>query len=234
VIVTQLLLMVSLVLVIFAASASAEPLVYVVTASQQFGTVDLATGHFQGYRQWDARCPVQFSVVEGSDSAHAYNYSVDPETGAATPIGATGMPPDPTIPFTFNDDGTFNLCDEGLYGVGGKLYATFDSFALDPTQTPPTIAHVHVYPALYQIDPATGVATFVAKTDLLLSALVEVDGKFYAFRGVLDGFNFTFGFPVAHADLVTLNLETGKTNKLTDIDHSVGPIFGAAPVRSSR
>jgi hypothetical protein len=87
VIVTQLLLMVSLVLVIFAASASAEPLVYVVTASQQFGTVDLATGHFQGYRQWDARCPVQFSVVEGSDSAHAYNYSVDPETGAATPIG---------------------------------------------------------------------------------------------------------------------------------------------------
>jgi hypothetical protein len=93
---------------------------------------------------------------------------------------------------------------------------------------------VHVYPALYQIDPATGVATFVAKTDLLLSALVEVDGKFYAFRGVLDGFNFTFGFPVAHADLVTLNLETGKTNKLTDIDHSVGPIFGAAPVRSSR
>lgn len=29
---------------------------------------------------------------------------------------------------------------------------------------------------------------------------------------------------------MALNLRTGKTNKLTDVDHSVGPIFGAAPV----
>jgi hypothetical protein len=50
-------------------------------------------------------------------------YSVDPRTGVATPIAATGMPPDSNIPFTSNDDGTFDLCDESLYGVGGKLYA---------------------------------------------------------------------------------------------------------------
>jgi hypothetical protein len=68
-------------------------------------------------------------------------YSVDPGTGVATPIAATGMPPDSHIPFTFNDDGTFDLCDESLYGVGGQLYATFDSFAIDPTQTPPTRAY---------------------------------------------------------------------------------------------
>lgn len=161
-------------------------------------------------------------------------HSVDPETGVATPIGATGMPFDPTIPFTFNDDGTFNLCDEGLYAVGGKLYATFDSFDLDPTQTPPAIAHVHVSPALYQIDPATGVATFVAKTNLNLSASVAAAGKFYAFRAVLDGFDLISDFPIAHAELLTLNLANGETNKLTDVDHGVGPIFGAAPVRSRR
>ena len=89
-------------------------------------------------------------------------YRVNPETGVATPIAATGMPPDPNIPFTFNNDGTFNLCDEGFYGIEGALYATFDSFALDPNQTPPTIAHVFVSPAVYRIDPSTGNATFVA------------------------------------------------------------------------
>jgi len=116
--------------------------------------------------------------------------------------------------------------------VGGKFYATFDSFDIDPTQTPPTIAHVHVAPALYQIDPTTGLATFIAKTDLKIGALVEVDGKFYGFEGVLDGFDWSIGFPIAHAELVTLNLASGKTQTLTDVEHSIGLIFGAAPVRN--
>lgn len=281
-IVTQLSLIVSFVLVLFAASASAAPLVYVVTASQQFGTVDLATGHFHpignptpdamGNLVWwhgsllsltitgaDVGSlakinPATGEVTDIGATGLGFNafdlaevrgklymtdfsnniYSVDPATGVATPIAATGMAPDPTIPFTFNDDGTFNLCDESLYGVRGKLYATFDSFAIDPTQTPPTRAHEHVSPALYQIDPFTGAATFVALTDWQLSASVEVDGKFYAFRAVSDGFDFTFDFPVAHAELVRLNLATGKTSKLTDVDPSVGLILGAAPVRSRR
>jgi hypothetical protein len=39
-------------------------------------------------------------------------YSVNPNTGTATMIGPTGMPPDPHVPFTVNPDGTINLCDE--------------------------------------------------------------------------------------------------------------------------
>jgi len=132
---------------------------------------------------------------------------------------------------TFNDDGTFNLCDEGLYSVGGKLYATFDSFDLDTEPTPPTVAHVHVAPALYQIDPATGAATFIARTDLNLTALVAVEGRLYAFKGVFDAFDTTFGFPIAHAELVRLNPVTGHIRKLTDIDPSLGIILGATPVR---
>src|SRR6266849_609571 len=42
-------------------------------------------------------------------------YSVNAETGAATLIGPTGIPADPRVPFTFNGDGTLNLCDETLY-----------------------------------------------------------------------------------------------------------------------
>jgi hypothetical protein len=158
-------------------------------------------------------------------------YSVDADTGVPTPITATGMPADPTIPFTVNSDGTLNLCDQGLYSVRGKLYATFDSFALDLTTTPPVIAHMVVAPALYQIDPATGLATFIANTDPNLTALLSLRGKVYAFKGILDGFDFNFGFPIAHARLLSLNLATGATKPLTDIDHRIGIILGAVPVR---
>jgi hypothetical protein len=163
-------------------------------------------------------------------------YSVDFATGTATLVGGnggtTGLRPDPNIPLTFNTaDGTFNLCDEGLYGFAGKLYATFDSFAIDPHATPPSRAHEYLSPYLWQIDPRTGAATFIANTDWQLSAIVEANGRFYAFRSVIDGFDFTFGFPVGHAELVTLDLKTGKTRKVADIDPSLGPIFGAAPVR---
>lgn len=153
-------------------------------------------------------------------------YSVDPDTGAATRIGNTGMPPDPTVPFTYNGDGTFNVCDESFYGVGGEIFATFDSFAIDPN----TLATpVKVKPALYEIDPISGTTIRVGPTDLKLSASVKVHGKFYAFRGVLTG--FAAGFPQAYSQIVRLDLETGKTIGLANADPSLGLILGAAPVR---
>jgi len=277
-----MLFTISLGLMAFAASASATPLVYVVTLSQQFGTVDLATGKFSpiGNSTSDflsnlvwwrdgtlltlttggANPPGSLARINPATGEETiigqtglgFNafalgevrgklyltdfggniYSVDAESGIAAAITATGIPPDPSIPLTFNSDGTFNLCDEGLYSVGGNLYATFDSFDIDVSVSPPTVAHVHVAPALYRIDPATGLAALVARTDLQIGALVEVEGGLYGFEGVLDGFDSTFGIPIAHAELVTVNLATGKTNILTDVDHSIGVIFGAAPVRN--
>lgn len=272
-----------LALVLFAASASAASFVYVVTSSQQFGTVDLATGAFHAIGNptpyamsnlaWGQDGSLYSLTTSGNDVGslakintrtgdvtvigstglgfNAFSlagvrgklyltdfsnniYRVNPESGGATPIAATGMPPDPNIPFTFNSDGTFNLCDEGFYGIEGSLYATFDSFALDPNHTPPTIAHVFVSPALYRIDPSTGNADFVAATDLNLSALVEMDERVYAFRAVADGFDHTFNFPVLHAEVVRLDLRTGKTGKPIEVDASIGSIFGAAPIRNHR
>jgi len=279
---TVTLLATSLAVTLFAIPASAGPLVYVVTASQQFGTVDLASGQLNaiGAGVPDALSNLvwwrdgtlltitlgganppgslakinpatgeetiigqtglgfnAFDLGEVRGKLYATDlsnviYSVDPRTGVATPITATGIPPDPTIPLTFNNGGTFNLSDEGLYSTGGKLYATFDSFDINPTQTPPTVARVQVAPALWQIDPATGIASLIANTDLKLTALVEAQGRFYAFRGVLDGFDWSFDFPIAHAEVLTLDLATGQTNKVTDVDHSIGIILGAAPMRS--
>jgi hypothetical protein len=272
-------LMLLLGIILFAASASAAPLVYVVTLTQQFGTVDLANGRFRAIGNgtpdplanlvwWKNRLLTvvvagpnigslakinpatgeetvigptglglfifDLAAVRGKLYATDLSnniYSVDPDSGVATPITATGMPPDPNYPLTFNGDGSFNLCDEGLYGMGGKLYATFDSFAIDPHGTLPTREHEFVSPALYQIDPVTGAATFVAPTTWQLTAVVEADGKFYAFAGVIDGFDFTIGFPIGHAEVLRLDLATGKTIKITDVDQGPQGIFGAAPVR---
>jgi hypothetical protein len=277
--VMQLSIVVSLVLIFLASAASAAPLVYVVTGTQQFGTVDLNTGQFTpigngtpdalsnlvwlkgnlftvtisgpnigslarinpstGEERVIGQTGLGFNIFDlgeargklfATDLSNNI-YSVDPESGVATIIRATGIPPDPNVPLTFNSDGTFNLCDEGLYSVGGKLFATFDSFAIDPNQTPPTRPHENVLPALYQIDPSTGEATPVASTDWQLTAIVDVQGKFYGFRGVIDAFDFTFDFPIGHAEVVRLDLSTGQTTKVSNVDPSIGPIFGAAPVR---
>src|SRR3954471_705058 len=84
-------------------------------------------------------------------------YRVNPVTGAATLIGATGVPAIPFVPATLNDDGTINFYEEALFGAGGNLYATFDAFAFDLATS--SVASVAVAPALYQIDPSTGRAT---------------------------------------------------------------------------
>lgn len=275
----QLSLFLSLMCTLFAASASAAPVVFVVTASQQFGTVDLATGDFQPIGNptpdimadlvwWHGSLlsltasgddvgslakidPATGAVTDIGLTGLGFNafslaefggklyltdfsnnlYSVDPATGAATFLATTGMPPDPNIPFTFNRDGTFNLCDEGMYGIAGRLVANFDAFALDPTQTPPTRAHGFVSPRLYAVDPLTGATTVLANTDWQITSLVEANGKTYAFKGVLDGFNVNYGFPISHPELDTLDLNTGKTAKLANIDPDLILIVGAAPTR---
>src|SRR5277367_2028328 len=229
-------------LVLLTASASAAPIVYVVTVNQQFGTVDLASGSFHAI---GAPAPEPMSnLVWGPDGSlftlftlsgslakinpetgkttvigptglgfNAFTlagvgqklyltdfnnniYSVNPHTGSAAFIRATGIPPDPTIPFTFNNDGTFNLCDETFYGVNGELYATFDSLDFDPTPGPASlVVTTKVNPKLYRIDPSTGDATPVGHTDVQLSASVAVDKKFYGLTAVVirfAGFRLTY------------------------------------------
>jgi len=147
-------------------------------------------------------------------------YSVNSSTGAATLLGPTGIPADPAYPFTMNPDGTLNLFDESLYGVGNALYATFDAFTLDPA----TLSETDVVPpSLWQIDPTTGVATRIGPTMLNLSASVDVDGTFYAFH--------VMPTPTGQVNqLYTLDLSNGDTSFVRDIDSSAAGIVGAAPV----
>jgi len=157
-------------------------------------------------------------------------YAVDPDTGAANLIGPTGIPADPNIPFTTNPDSTFNLCDESFHGVGGKLYATFDSFNVLPStlEVDKYPADAAVSPALYEIDPSTGSTTLIAPTNLFIGATVELSGTLHGFKGVIIG--FPGGFPSSFSELVQMNLSTGAVRFLRLADVSAGVIFGAAQI----
>jgi hypothetical protein len=153
-------------------------------------------------------------------------YSVNTSTGATTLIGPTGIPAVPAYPFSVNSDGTLNLFDESFYGVGSKLYATFDAFRLGVDNF--TVSPV-VSPNLWEIDPFTGLASIVATTDLQLLSSVEIGGTFYALHGSFleDGsFNNV-------TQITSLDLATGKTTSLVTADAAAGPIFGMSPVVSS-
>src|ERR1035441_9625369 len=267
---SQRQVMVSLALVLCTLPASAGTLVYVVNNSQQFGTLDLATGAYQqigpntpegetglvpgpngslltltfsgnldsinpatGVTSFvgatglaDCTTPVSpcgptsantLGELGGTIYATDFQnslYTVDPLTGAATLIGPTGIPAVPFIPGTTNPDGSFDLFDEGLFGAGGELFATFDAFTLNPMFG--TITPV-IAPDLYQIDPSTGLATLVGPTGLNLGAgAVEVNGAFYDF----DDFQ---------SQVLTLDLANGNTSFVGSFDPAAGVITGASP-----
>lgn len=139
-------------------------------------------------------------------------YNVNALTGSATLIGRTGIPAIPFVPGSLNADGTINLYEEALFGAEGKLYATFDAFAFDlTTLSPVTIA---VAPALYEINPSTGLATVVSPTELALGAVVGVNGTQYAFN-------------LLRGQLLSLNVANGNTTFVADTDPTAGTIRGA-------
>jgi PEP-CTERM motif len=144
-------------------------------------------------------------------------YSIDPVTGAATLIGATGIPPVPFIPHAAvpgDPDGSFYIYDESLFSYGGQLYANMDAGIFDPVTFTPTSL---VAPNIYQINTSTGAATVVASTDFGLGAITDVNGTLYA-----------FDLPIS--SIVTLNLTDGSTTYVSGTDPAAGMVGGVSPV----
>ena len=179
------------------------------------------------------------SVAEAGGKIYATDiannlYTVDPTTGAATLIGPTGIPAVIAYPLTNNPDGSLNLYDESLYGIGGKLYATFDEFSLatDGYTINPSPSDPSISPDLYQINPVTGVATLIGPTSPMILSSVYLDGTLYAFQAKFNASNSFFGTgPVLSAE--TLNLTNGATSFVSNLDPSNSAIFGASPVPPS-
>lgn len=142
-------------------------------------------------------------------------YVVNPVTGLATLIGATGIPAFPYVPGTQNPDGTSNLGDEALFSAGGKLYAISDAFVFDFSTG--SVVNVVTAPKLYLIDPFTGHATSIASVELGLGAAVEAAGTVYAFNE-------------GESAIETLNLTTGASSAVANFDPADGLILGASTV----
>ena len=140
-------------------------------------------------------------------------YTINPATGKATLVGATGIPAVPFIPASTNPDGSFNFYDENLFGFGAKLYANFDAATFNPETSEFTTV---ISPALYEIDANTGHASKLFPTDLGLITLVNLNGMVYGFNGVTN-------------QIVTLDVGNGTTSFVSEIDPSAGLIGGAAP-----
>ena len=151
-------------------------------------------------------------IVYATDFANNL-YTVNPATGKATLVGATGIPAVPFVPASTNPDGSFNFYDENLFDVGAKLYANFDAGTFNPATGVFTTA---IPAALYQIDAATGHASEVASTDFGLVTVFNLNGTIYGFGGL-------------PGQIVTLNPADGTTTFVSNIDPSVGLIGGVAP-----
>ena len=259
-------------LVLFTTAAYADSLVYIVNGSQQFGTLNLATGAFQqiGPTLPEAGSFGLATAPNGSLVTFAYSsnlYSINPATGsptlvgptgladcatptspcgptssatlgnfagkiyatdfqnnlydvnsvtgAATLIGATGIPALPFVPGTQNLDGTVNLFDESFFAAGAKLYMTYDAFTFDFGSL--TIVTIPIAPKLYQVDPSTGHATIVGPTDVGIGAVADVNGTYYAFNDITQ-------------QVSSLDLASGSTSSPRDFDPAAGVVQGAFAV----
>jgi hypothetical protein len=170
---------------------------------------------------YDPNCANVIGRLDGSFYATDFAnnlYSVNPVTGVAKLIGLTNIPAITFAPFSQNLDGSLNVYGESLFSARGKLYAYFATVAINlatGTFTDTTIGGS----ALYQINPATGHATWIAPTDdPNLTTIVNVNDTIYAF----DAWT---------GQVVTLDLTNGQTTAVSELEPAAALIGGATPAR---
>lgn len=240
--------MLSLALGVFDLSSTAGSL-YISTVSGQFGTLNPATGGFTQIGQ--SLADPLGGLVVGPGGLMGVSFSgnlesINAGTGAVSVIGPTGLGYNAldTVAFggaLYETDFSNNLyrlntttgaarlvgktnipveppgedCIEALFVANGTMYGTYE--VLDPKNN----FSVLISPNLYQINPATGVATLIGPTGFNLSAAVELNGTVYAFQG--DPATGT-------SDEVSLDLASRDTTFVTHVDPSVAFVDGAATV----
>lgn len=145
-------------------------------------------------------------------------YSLNPKTAATKLIGLTGIPALTFVPFSPNADGSVNVFSEGLFEFRGKFYGYFSTQAVNfATGTHPSL----IPGEIYQIDPATGLATPVTPADSNFSTIATVYDKIYAFDA-----------STGQVDVV--DPTTGNATPVSTLDAAAGVIAGAAPACARR
>jgi hypothetical protein len=242
------------------AADGADEQAYVISASNQFGIVNVETGAFSLIGNTT-------STLSGLGQVHGVLYGLDadnnlvtvnPANANTTVVGKIGLPPSPP---------NVTL----LASLGHRLYV------VDPHND------------LYQVNPSTGAATFVGSTGipapdpntcgcvtanslaggegglfftwqvntdpggnvLVPSTLYRIDtrtghataiGLTHSSGPIVGAgfvgnelYGFTFGMPVNLPNqILELNTETGRAEFVADQSASLDPVFGASDVRSLR
>ena len=199
-------------LALFTIPVSAGPLVYVITGSQQFGEMDLATGNFSSIGSIPPTIQYLVSGTNGSLLTMSFDGNLDsinPSTGAISVIGPTGFTDcsTPTTP-------TCGPNSQLSFGrAGGTLYAT--DFANN----------------LYTVNSATGTATLVGNTGIpavpFIPASTNPDGSFNFYDENL----FDVGGKLyANFDAATFNFATSEltTIAISDALYQIDTATGAA------
>jgi len=208
---TRSKLLLSCAVALITASASADPLVYVVNLNQQFGTVNLSTGAFH---QIGPNTPEdQANLVAGPNgtllslTSSGKLESINPATGVTTVVGDTGL--------------GFSAFD--LAEVNGNLYAT--DFSNN----------------LYNVNAATGHATLLRATgippdpavpfttnpdgtlNLCDESLYGKDGKLYAtFDAIKLGTDGITETPSVDPDLYQIDPNTGVATLIASTALGIG------------
>ena len=178
-------------LVLLAVPASAGPFVYVLAGSQQFGSMDLATGALTPIGPIPATIQYLVPAPNGSLLTMEFNgdlASVNPATGALSVIGPTGFSDCTTLTSPCGPHSQLALGSNG-----GTVYAT--DFANN----------------LYTVNPATGHATLVGPTGIpplpFIPLSTNPDGSFNFYDENLFGVG---GKLYANFDAASFNPESSE------------------------
>jgi hypothetical protein len=217
----------SLALVLLTTSASAGPIVYVVTGNQQFGTVDLATGAFS--RIGPNTPEGEDGLVSGPNGSlltltFSGNLdSINPVTGVTSLVGATGLadcsnfPVSPCGPTSAND----------LALLWGTIYATDISnnlYTVNPLTGAATLIGLTGIPAVPAIpDSPNPDGTFNAFDESLFSAGGNLYATFDAITINPSPFTVT---PVISPALYEINPTTGHATLIAPTALTIGAVVG--------
>jgi hypothetical protein len=212
---------------LLAAFASAGPIVYVTSGSQQFGTIDVTTGAFQSLGPAPSAPLGYFGLAAGPNGSletFLYNgdvVSINPATGVGSDIGPSGLG-DCTTPGV-SPCGPNSANDIG--GSAGNIYATDyqnQLYGLNPLTGAATLIGTTGIPAFVPGFNPDGTVTFYDE------AIFGAPGGLYM---TFDSFEFdlntfTNGSVVVAPELYRISTSTGAATPLGPTDLGIGAVVG--------
>ena len=220
-------------LLTLASGLQASPFAYVVSASNQFGTINLTSGTFTSIGNTD-RTLNSLTLSPGgilySQDGSGTLLTLNATTAQVTPIG-TGLP----LAVNFRSDGAlFGESGTTLYSVNSSTGATtpvgdFGTNFIGDAAVFSSTSQLYMVAAtaattsgLYTVNTTTGAATLIGDNGFLVFSIFFSGNTLYGFTADP---NTGFG----PGPIVTLNTATGAGTVVGPQDAALATVLGAVP-----